>query len=101
LNTLNVWNEENCFLAAHPVEWWARLKLKITDITGKKSEKNWNGGKQLITGISGSVMPGTPDITVKKNVKDLTFELCCANKVLMKKRKIIMKRRYRSYRWLF
>ncbi|NIM15958.1 MAG: hypothetical protein GTO45_28490 [Candidatus Aminicenantes bacterium] len=65
------------------VEMRAAFKSKITDITEKKSEKDQNPKKQVLSSIFRHRTPGIPDITGEKKIKDLTFHFCCANKVLM------------------
>jgi hypothetical protein len=65
------------------VEARAAFKSKITDITGKKTGKGRDQEKQVLTGLFRHRPPGTPDITGEKKIKDLTFDFCCANKVLM------------------
>ena len=65
------------------VKMRAAFKSKITDITGKKTGKGQNPTKQVLSIVSRYRLPGTPDITGEKKIKDLTFDFCCANKVLM------------------
>lgn len=59
------------------------FKSEITDITGEKTGKYQNPKKQVLSGVLRHRAPGTPDITGGKKIKDLTFDFCCANKVLM------------------
>lgn len=65
------------------VKMRAAFKSKITDITGEKTGKGQNPQKQVLSGVFRHRAPGTPDITGEKKIKDLTFDFCCANKVLM------------------
>jgi len=83
------------------VETRTAFKSKITDITGKKTGKDRYGEKHLLTGVFGRRPPGTPDITGKKKTKDLTFDFCCANKVLMINKKGNGDTIFRRYRCLF
>jgi hypothetical protein len=65
------------------VKMRAAFKPKITDITGEKTEKHQTPRKQVLSSVFRRKAPGTPDITGGKKIKDLTFDFCCANKVLM------------------
>jgi hypothetical protein len=53
------------------VKMRAAFKSKITDITGKKTGKDQNPQKQVLSGISRHKAPGTPDITGEKKNKRL------------------------------